>query len=137
MLNNIVTTRGFHLLFHLKDYIIEESSIIEIYEIYSGDDNFHYFYFEVNNDANVWIPPHGFIFMSDWIYDVDVVYHGQDYYFKDGRTFVETMAEFDTMEESLFELFLFENVGVNYRSNNFPFSMYQKYLDEHTYKKED
>lgn len=137
MLDNIVTTNGFHILYHFKDYIIRQNAIIEVYEVFSEDKNLFVLYFDVTSEIDIWIPPTGFLFQYEWIPNEVIFYHGQDYYYKDGCTHDNAMVKFDSMEESVFEWFIFENVGVNYRSNNFPYSMYQKYLDEYTYKKRE
>ena len=137
ILDDIVTENGFHLLYHFLDYIVKGDLIIERYEVFSEEKGAQILYFDVTNDKNSWIAPVGFIFSYDWIIDVDIIYHGQDYYYKDDRNDEDAMAKFDSIEHPLFDFFLFENVGVNFKSQNFPHSMFQKYLDEHTFTKDE
>lgn len=137
MLNSIITLRGFRILFHLIDYIVKEKLIIEQYEIFTGDEKSFYLYFNVSWNVNVWIPPDGFIFFNEWVICNDsLVYHGQDYYLTDNCNFEKPITIFDSMEKSFYGLFLFENMGVNYNCKDFPYSMYQMYLDKYTYERD-
>lgn len=137
MLDNIVTSMGFHILYHFTDYFVTGDSIIEKFEIFSEDKDLQTLYFEITNNKNIWIPPSGFLFKDEYIIAEDFIYHGLDYYYKEEQDYEKTVTEFEMLEETYFELFVFENVGVNYKSQNFPYSMYQKYIEEHTYRKED
>lgn len=137
MLQNIVTENGFHIFYHYVNYILKGNSIIEKYEVFSEDKGLQVLFFEVNKNTNIWIAPTGFVFKDEFIVEEEIIYHGTDYFYKDEKDYEEIMNKFDMMEETYFELFVFENVGVNYCSPNFPYSMYQKYIDEHTYSKEE
>lgn len=133
MLQNIITKNGFHIFYHFVDYIVKDDSIIEIYEVFSEDKALQKLFFEVTNDNNIWIPPTGFIFKDEFIIDTDIVYHGLNYFYKVEEDYERVANKFNYMGKTYFELFVFENVGVNYKSPDFPYSMYQKYIDEHTY----
>ena|ERR1035437_1813887 len=135
ILNNIVTKDGFHIFYHFVDYILNDDSIIEKYEVFSEDKGLQELFFEVISKPNTWIAPTGFVFRDEYIIEDDIVFHGMEYFYKDEKDYEKMLNKFDMMEETYFELFVFENVGVNYNSPNFPYSMYQKYIDEHTYRK--
>lgn len=133
MLQSIVTENGFHIFYHFVDYILKGDSIIEKYEVFSEDKGLQELFFEVISKPNLWIAPSGFVFKDEFIIEEDIIYHGSDYFYKDEKDYEEMLNKFELLEETYFELFVFENVGVNHTSHNFPYSMYQKYIDEHTY----
>jgi len=136
MLQSIVTENGFHLLYHFVDYILKDESIIEKYEVFSEDKGLQSLFFEVINKPNNWIAPTGFVFKDEYIVEEDIIFHGMEYFYKDEKDYENMLDIFEKMEETYFELFVFENVGVNYNSPEFPYSMYKKYIDEHTYSNE-
>lgn len=136
MLQSIVTENGFHIFYHFGDYIFNGDSFIEKYEVFSEDKGLQELFFDVDKKTNIWIAPDGFVFKDEFIVvENDLIYHGSDYFYKDEKDYEKMMDKFDMLEQTYFELFVFENVGVNYNSPNFPYSMYQKYIEEHTYKK--
>lgn len=133
MLQNIVTENGFHIFYHFVNYTLKGDSIIEKFEVFSEDKGLQELFFEIDKKTNIWVAPTGFVFKNEFIVEDDLIYHGSDYFYKKEKDYEEVMNKFDMMDETYFELFVFENVGVNYNSPNFPYSMYQKYIDEHTY----
>jgi hypothetical protein len=133
MLKSIVTVNGFHILYHFIDSISYGDSTIKKYEVFSEDYGLQELFFEETNKPNLWIAPSGFLFADEFIIEEDIIYHGSDYFYKDEKDYEEMLNKFDMLEVTNFELFVFENVGVNYNSPDFPYSMYQKYIEEHTY----
>lgn len=131
MLKHIVTDSGFHLLFHFKDYISNEKSIIEVYEIFSGVEEFYLLYFEVTKDINVWLPPSGFLFKHEWIEhgESNFIYHGQDYYYKGDESVDSPFDYFHLRNWKVLKIYLSDNYGVNYTGKDFPHSVFQKYYD--------
>lgn len=133
MLKSIVTVNGFHILYHFMDSILYGDSIIMKYEVFSEDYGLQELFFKQVNKPNLWIAPCGFMFQNEYIIEEDIVFHGSEYFYKEEKDYEKMLNKFSMLEETYFELFLFENVGVNYSCPNFPYSMYQKYIDEHTY----
>lgn len=137
LLQSIVTENGFHIFYHFVDYILNGDSIIEKYEVFSEDKGLQELFFEVISKPNQWIAPSGFVFKDEFIIEEDIIFHSSDYFYKDEKVYEVMMNKFEMMEETYFELFVFENVGVNYNSPDFPNSMYHKYIDEHTYTNQE
>lgn len=137
MLHSIVTENGFHILYHFVDSIINGNSTIVKYEVFSEDKGIQELFFEINKKPNLWIAPTGFLFIDEYIIEEHIIYHGNEYFYKDEKDYEKVMNSFNMLEETQFDLFVFENVGVNYNSPDFPNSMYQKYIDEHTYSAEE
>lgn len=133
LLNNIVTNNGFHIFYHFINFILKGDSTIAKYEVFSEDKGLQELFFEVTNKPNQWITPSGFVFIDEFIIEEEIIYHGSDYFYKDKKDHEEMLNKFELLEETYFELFIFENVGVNHTCPNFPYSMYQKYIDEHVY----
>jgi len=132
LLTHIVTDSGFHLLYHLKDYISKGNSIIEVYEIFSGEEILYLLYFDVTNDINSWIPPTGFLFEFGWIENGknNFIYHGQDSYYKGDESVEKPLAYFRSRNWNVIKIYLMENYGVNYNCENFPYSTFQMYYDD-------
>ena len=131
ILKHIVTKSGFHVLYHLKGRISKGNSKIEVYEIFSGIEEFYLLYFDVTNAINVWIAPTGFLFKYNWIEhgEHNFIYHCQKYYYKGDESVEIPRLYFQSRNWKVLKMYLIDNYGVNYHCLNFPHSVFQMYYD--------
>lgn len=138
LLENIVTKDGFHILFHRPttvdspDLSSENARIIDQYELISGDGMKYNLYIDIYNEVNLWIPPSGFMFEFDLLYyeddedEIEVKIESK-YVFDCELINLDIFDFYERNKKFEIEKILTESWGVNFKTNNFPESIIEKY----------
>lgn len=140
LLENLVTKEGFHILFHRPttvdspDLISENGNarIIDKYEIISGNGEKYNLYIDIYNDENLWISPSLFKFEYDFLYledadDVIEVKIEPKYVFDCEQLNMDIFDFYERNNKFEIEKLLDGSWGVNYKIQNFPKGLIEKY----------
>ncbi|HDR51582.1 MAG TPA: hypothetical protein ENN90_08175 [Mariniphaga anaerophila] len=144
-LNNLVTTDGDYIIYHRKGSVMENSEIIDHYEIFTTAKQYDDIYISIYNRRNSWVPPAGYLFEDgilcpdltedddDMAEIIESVLQGIDkkYFYEDQRNiedFMLSIAEGDELNS-----FIECSAGVNFELKNFPVSYFKSYLHTFTF----
>ena len=140
-LNNLVTHKGLHILYHRIGSMFTGEHPVDHYEIMSSDNLYEDLYISIYNDTNEWIPTKGYLFDSglEFIWDNLTEYQQSEinepeieidkkYMFQDKGT--------DDLDEELkkvkmlpaLEIYLDESFGTNGCVKNFPYPLIEELM---------
>lgn len=141
-LNALVTEAGLHIVYHRLESVSYET-ILDHYETMDAAGHYGYIYISIYHDANVWIPPEGFLFDPFVIHSAEPT-DGDDaspglepgLLADPGSVFGGAGQRAGDMEEthfhgSLLPLYLDESFGVTSRVEGFPFPLLERWLENH------
>jgi hypothetical protein len=133
-LNNLVTTEGFHIIYHRRGSMsgLDGGGPIDHYEIMSSANKYDDIYISIYNETNTWIPPKGYLFeydlniMKDSLPDYDLEEIGEqeirvddNYIFKDKSfNFDEEIRHVEKLPP--LELAMDNSFGTNMFVRDFP-----------------
>jgi hypothetical protein len=131
-LRNLVTDKGFHILFHRYSSISTgKGKPIDRYELITGDGRYDDLYISVYNEENKFIPPQGYLFESahiTWEFDEPPI--DKKYVFVNELEF----HDFEALQKRnsslpIIERVVSESYGVNSRVKNFPYDVIDEAMD--------
>ncbi|MEI6754717.1 MAG: hypothetical protein WCK78_16315 [Paludibacter sp.] len=155
-LQNLVTKHdGYHILYHKlmsfdfnvfdgREKTVENT--VEIYEICTNDQKIISLFINTHCNECVWIPPAPFEFESEsiYIFDKDIPDESDEYIMVQVDVkFVNTIRmnwtpdDYDTIDPDSMEYVLYRSWGVNYKTNNFPYELWNQFQKEHTFSISD
>jgi hypothetical protein len=115
---------------------------VEIYEICTNDQKIIPFFINTHCKECVWIPPAPFEFESDsiYIFEKDIPDKNDEYILVQvDMKYVDTIRknwtpdDYDTIDPDSMEYVLYRSWGVNYKTTNFPYDLWNQFLKEHTF----
>lgn len=140
LLLNLVTCDGFHILFHRPETVLSPTlkfedgneRILDIYELITGDGKIVNLYIDIYNDENLWVPPAGFLFEYDLLCyeddgDVIEVKIEPKYIFDCEQLNMDIFDFYERNNKFEIEKLLDGSWGVNYKIQNFPKGLIEKY----------
>ena len=140
LLGNLVTKEGLHILFHRPETVLSPNlkfdngneKIIDQYEVITGSGKVANLYIDIYNEVNLWIPPTGFMFEFDLLYyeddedEIEVKIESK-YVFDCELINLDIFDFYERNKKFEIEKILTESWGVNFKTNNFPESIIEKY----------
>lgn len=147
-LNNLVTEKGYHLVYHRKGTIAgPDHKLVDHYEIMTSENIYDDIYINIYHERSKWIPPHGYLFEEMSVgmnfqlmehADVDQLDEEDTIEFDDQYLFTEAMQYFGE-EASLIrnlesmpmlERVFFNSFGTNLYVEDFPTPLLLEYLKD-------
>ncbi|MEI8085102.1 MAG: hypothetical protein WCG93_02680 [Paludibacter sp.] len=152
-LNHLVTKHdGYHILYHRLmsfDFNVFDGiektteNTTDIYEICTNDETIITIFINIHFDECVWIPPVPFEFESEYILICDkeqtAESEAQNSIVKVDKKYASkfhenwTPDDLDKIDPDSQEYILYRSWGVNYKTTNFPYNLWEKYVKENTY----
>ena len=134
-LNNLVTEKGYHILYHRIGSMpgTENQPIIDHYEIMDSNNTYEDFYINAYNDKNILVPPAGYLFEyalmgEDYDEELEI---DDEYIWRDPS---EGDLELSIERVSLLprlEIFMDNSQGTNMRLEGFPYSLIKDLMTSH------
>ena len=140
-LNNLVTSKGSHILYHRIGSLYSEKFPVDHYEIMSSKNAYDDLYINIYSETNAWIPPEGYLFDSCHEISLDYLYENklqdideaeiaieEKYFHK--KSVCNNIEDHIKRVNSLppLELFLAKSDGRNGRVSNFPYLLIDELL---------
>jgi hypothetical protein len=143
LLENLVTSEGFHILFHRPTPVLSptlkfedgKERILDVYELLTGDGKNFSLFVDIYNDENIWVPPAGFMFEFDLLnYDDDEieVKIEQKYIFDCELIDLDIFDYYERNKKFDVEKILSGSWGVNFKVRDFPEGLIEKYKSQNS-----
>ena len=143
-LNNLVTDKGLHILYHRIGSMFAGEHPVDHYEIMSSDNLYEDLYISIYNDTNKWIPPMGYFFESSLEYAWDNLTEYQQSEINETEIEIDEKYIYqdkgtDDQDEELkkvkmlpdLEIYLDESFGTNGYVENFPYPLIEELIQNH------
>jgi hypothetical protein len=141
---NLLTSSGFHILYHRMGSLLSGKFPVDHYEIMSSGNEYDDLYINIYNETNAWIPPDGYLFdsrleiclfyLSEYelseINETEIEVNDRYLFQKEWHDDPEALVERANMVPPL-EIFLEESFGRTGRVNNFPYPLIDELLHDH------
>lgn len=140
-LNNLVTEKGLHILYHRTGSMLTGEHPVDHYEIMSSDNQYDDLYISIYNDTNEWIPPKGYYFESGLEYAWDNLTEYQQSEINEAEIEIDEKYIYldkfaDNLDEELekvkmmpaLEIYLDDSYGTNSWVKNFPYPLIEELM---------